>query len=68
MYYICTGGCHGESDVPGTCQAIISPKHGQPLTACDCRDGKHYGRMDQDTASGLDSSQRGGQTPSEPKS
>jgi len=40
-HYICTGGCEGVSDTPGTCQAIACPKYGQPLTTCDCADGKH---------------------------
>jgi hypothetical protein len=50
MHYICTGGCEGVSDKEGTCQAETCPKHGQPLTPCDCTDGKHYGRQDRDQA------------------
>jgi len=49
IHYICTGGCKGESETPGTCQAVTCPKHGQPLTACDCTDGKHHGQFDQDS-------------------
>jgi hypothetical protein len=45
-HYICTGGCHGESNTSGTCQAANCPKHGAPLDACDCADGKHFGDMD----------------------
>jgi hypothetical protein len=45
-HYICTGGCGGVSGVPGTCQAITCPKHGVPLEACDCADGRHYGKQD----------------------
>lgn len=41
MHYICTGGCGGTSGQPGTCQAATCPKHGQPLQACDCKDGHH---------------------------
>jgi len=40
-HYICTGGCEGMPDKPGTCQAKTCPKHGKPLTECDCRDAKH---------------------------
>jgi len=40
-HYICTGGCNGVSEKPGTCQALACPKNGQPLTGCDCGDGKH---------------------------
>ncbi|MEK7107547.1 MAG: hypothetical protein AAB899_05175 [Patescibacteria group bacterium] len=40
-HYICTGGCEGVSGKPGTCGAKTCPKHGKPLTECDCGDGKH---------------------------
>ena len=40
-HYICTGGCEGVSDTPGTCQAKTCPKHGKPLTECDCSDARH---------------------------
>ncbi|HXK38933.1 MAG TPA: hypothetical protein VJ043_02495 [Candidatus Paceibacterota bacterium] len=40
-HHICTGGCEGVSDKPGTCQATTCPKHGKPLTECDCADAKH---------------------------
>jgi coenzyme F420-reducing hydrogenase gamma subunit len=46
-HYICTGGCMGVSEKPGTCQALTCPKHGLPLIECDCNDGKHkeaYGK------------------------
>jgi hypothetical protein len=45
-HYICTGGCAGVSDKPGTCQAVDCPKHGLPLEECDCADSKHYGRQE----------------------
>jgi len=45
-HYICTGGCGGSTDVPGVCQAETCPKHGAPLTACDCTDGEHFGLQD----------------------
>ena len=48
MHYICTGGCKGVSEVEGVCGAETCPKHGNPLTSCDCKDGKHFGKMDQD--------------------
>ena len=40
-HYICTGGCGGVSETPGTCQAEDCPDHGKPLKKCDCPDGKH---------------------------
>lgn len=43
VHYICTGGCKGVSDDPGTCRADDCPKHGQPLTPCHCEDGEHGG-------------------------
>ncbi len=46
MHYICTGGCKGVSQVPGTCQAASCPLVGHDLEPCDCKDGKHYGKLD----------------------
>jgi len=40
-HYICTGGCEGVSDKPGTCQAKGCSKYHEPLTPCDCEDGLH---------------------------
>jgi hypothetical protein len=40
-HYVCTGGCGGESDKPGVCQAEDCPKEGQPLVECNCEDGIH---------------------------
>jgi hypothetical protein len=40
-HYICTGGCGGVSETPGVCQAEDCPKHGKPLTECNCTDGTH---------------------------
>jgi len=40
-HYICTGGCGGVSETEGTCQAEDCSKHNEPLTNCDCTDGKH---------------------------
>ena len=40
-HYVCTGKCKGVADKPGTCQAADCPKHGKPLTACNCTDGTH---------------------------
>ena len=41
-HYVCTGGCKGVSDdANATCQAGDCPKHGEPLTACDCADNAH---------------------------
>lgn len=40
-HYMCTGGCNGMSQTPGTCQTESCPKHTQPLTECNCTDGMH---------------------------
>jgi len=40
-HYICTGGCGGVSETPGSCQAEDCQKHGEALTSCNCEDGKH---------------------------
>lgn len=40
-HYVCTGGCGGTSDTPGTCQTKDCLKYHQPLTACNCEDGAH---------------------------
>ncbi|MDO8469491.1 MAG: hypothetical protein Q7S84_00535 [bacterium] len=42
-HYICHGGCGGVSETPGTCQTVACPQHQEPLEACDCLDGRHYG-------------------------
>lgn len=49
-HYICTGGCKGVSETPGTCNAEGCAKHNHPLETCDCTDGKHYGRQDEQSA------------------
>ena len=40
-HYICSGGCRGESNEPGVCQAEDCLRHSMPLEECDCQDGKH---------------------------
>jgi hypothetical protein len=50
MHYICTGGCRGESQSPGVCQAANCVKRGQLLTVCGCADGRH--RWEEGAASG----------------
>ena len=40
-HYVCTGGCQGVAESPGTCQDEKCAKHGLLLTECDCEDGKH---------------------------
>ena len=40
-HYICTGECAGISEKAGVCQSPTCSKHGQPLSECDCSDGKH---------------------------
>lgn len=44
-HYICPGGCGGEAENPGVCQAQDCLREGMPLEACECQDGKH-GRDD----------------------
>jgi len=45
-HYICTGGCRGVSNIPGTCQAKDCSKHEHVLERCDCADERHYGRLE----------------------
>ncbi len=33
--------CGGASDKPGVCQTENCTSKGQPLTECNCADGKH---------------------------
>lgn len=40
-HYICTGGCEGVSNTPGTCQAEGCALHQHPLKECHCTDGQH---------------------------
>jgi hypothetical protein len=40
-HYVCTGGCGGVSDTPGTCQAESCSLYGEPLKECNCTDGQH---------------------------
>ena len=49
MHYICTGECGGVADKPGICQAENCPKSGEPLEECECTDGQHDGRMENDS-------------------
>lgn len=41
QHYVCLGDCEGVSDKPGTCQALECITYQQPLTQCNCTDGKH---------------------------
>ncbi len=41
IHYICTGGCKGVSETPGTCNAPTCPLHEHPLKECVCDDGLH---------------------------
>ncbi|TSC77473.1 MAG: hypothetical protein G01um101433_583 [Parcubacteria group bacterium Gr01-1014_33] len=45
-HYICKGGCKGVSDTAGVCQTKGCPNYGKPLEKCDCGDGKHHGRFE----------------------
>ena len=47
MHYICTGGCQGVSQTPGTCQAESCEKHNHQLVECDCQDSQHSQVMQQ---------------------
>lgn len=44
-HYICTGGCNGFSETPGTCQAPQCSKTTEKLTGCNCEDGMHSVEM-----------------------
>ena len=40
-HYVCTGDCGGVSDEAKSCDAEDCSKYGEPLTECNCDDGKH---------------------------
>ncbi len=40
-HYVCTGGCLYVSDKPGKCPNPGCPRARNPLTLCNCTDGKH---------------------------
>jgi len=40
-HYVCLGDCEGVSDKTGVCQAPSCITFGQPLSPCNCTDGKH---------------------------
>ncbi len=42
-HYICTGGCGGESSNPKVCESEMCVKEDEPLTSCECDDGRHEG-------------------------
>ena len=44
-HYICTGGCMGASDQPGTCSVQSCKHHEQALEVCSCTDDRHEGRQ-----------------------
>src|SRR3989344_1897458 len=46
-HYVCYGGCRGVSDKPGVCQAEGCPDHGKPLHECDCEDGEHFQKSEE---------------------
>ena len=41
IHYVCTGGCKFESNEPGKCHTVGCFRVRNPLTKCDCKDGKH---------------------------
>ncbi len=47
-HYICTGGCGMQSEVEGVCDAQFCKKEGQLLTECNCEDGQHEEKVNQD--------------------
>ena len=49
IHYICVGNCGGVAEKPGVCQAEDCPKHGEALEECECLDGQHDGRMEDDS-------------------
>jgi hypothetical protein len=40
-HYVCTCGCQGVSDKPGTCQTSDCIGRGVPLDKCDCTNEQH---------------------------
>ena len=48
-HYICTGGCEGVSETPGTCQAQDCEKQGQSMDSCECSEELH-GQSNEETA------------------
>ena len=42
-HYICTGGCRGVSNQPGTCKTENCAHKGLELKECSCTDHKHWG-------------------------
>lgn len=40
-HYVCPGGCGGESNEAGVCQAEDCLRQSMPLEECDCADQKH---------------------------
>lgn len=40
-HYVCTGGCGGVSEKPGSCQTESCSLYGKPLVECNCADGQH---------------------------
>jgi len=40
-HYVCTGGCLQVQYSPGKCTHVGCPRHRNPLTECNCRNGKH---------------------------
>jgi len=41
IHYVCTGGCGFVSENPGKCPTLGCPRARNPLTLCQCSDGKH---------------------------
>ena len=46
-HYICTGGCKGVNENPGSCQDEECLNYGEPLEECECPDNKHGGAFDE---------------------
>ena len=40
-HYVCTGGCGGVSEDPGTCNNKSCMKYHNFLSVCHCTDGRH---------------------------
>ena len=47
-HYICTGGCGGESEEPGMCKAEDCPLYAEELEECNCKDGTHEKREEEE--------------------
>ena len=41
IHYVCRERCGSTSNSEGKCQTKNCPAYGEPLKACNCKDGEH---------------------------